>query len=79
MKMRVLIFCLAVLCGCFHVESYAQSDTTHSVTDTNIPKKNVKRSSSHARTTFADAETVEHVHTTDSALQKKHNPKIAGW
>ncbi len=77
MKKRVLIFCLAVLCGCFHVESYAQSDTTHSVTDTNIPKKNVKRSSSHARTTFADAETVEHVHTTDSALQKKHNPKIA--
>ena len=75
--MRVLILCFAVLCGCFPLESYAQSDTTHSVSDTNIPKKNTKKGTGHARTTFEDAQSVEHVHTTDSALQKKHNPKIA--
>lgn len=75
--MRVLILCLAVLCGCSCMSAYAQSDTTFSVSDTNIPKKKVKRPSSYARTTFVDAQSVEEVHTTDSILQKKHNPKIA--
>ena len=77
MKLRVLILCLAVLYGCSCMSAYAQSDTTHSVSDTNIPKKNTKKGTGHARATFVDAETVETVHTTDSALQKKHNPKIA--
>lgn len=77
MKLRVLILCFAVLCGSFHLESFSQSDATHSVSDTTVSKKKEKRSSSYARTTFVDAESVEHVHTTDSVLQKKHNPKIA--
>ena len=76
MKLRVLILCLAVLCGCTFVTAYAQSDTTHSVSETHASKKNTKRSP-YARTTFVSAETVETVHTTDSVLQKKHNPKIA--
>lgn len=77
MKLRVLILCFAVLCGFSYVTSFAQSDTTFSVSDTNIPKKHIKKSTAHARTTFEDAESVERVHTTDSVLQKKHNPKIA--
>ena len=75
MKMRVLILCFAILCGCVPVVSHAQSDTTYSVSDTNTPKKNVKKGSS--RSTFVDSESVTEVHTTDSALRKKHNPKIA--
>lgn len=77
MKLRVIILCLAVLYGCLYMTSYAQSDTTYSVSDTNVPKKNSKKVSSHSRATFVDAENVEHVHTTDSVLRKKHNPKIA--
>ena len=77
MKLRVLILCFAVLCGCFHMESCAQSDVTHSVSDTTVSKKHTKKGTAHVRTTFEDAQSVEHVHTTDSALQKRHNPKIA--
>lgn len=77
MKLRVIILCLAVLYGCSYVTTCAQSDTTHSVSDTNVSKKSTKKGSNHTRTTFVNAETVETVHTTDSALQKKHNPKIA--
>ena len=79
MKLRVLLLCLAVLCGCSCVTSFAQSDTTASVPDTNFPVKNVKKGTDRfVRTTpFVDTKTVETVHTTDSVLQKKHNPKIA--
>ena len=55
--------------------SHAQSDTTLSVSDNNIPKKNAKKGSS--RSTFVEAEDVTEVHTTDSVLHKKHSPKIA--
>jgi len=75
MKLRVVILCFAVLYGYFHVASYAQSDTTLSVSDTNIPKKNVKKGSSNS--TFVEEGRVTEVHTTDSVLRKKHNPKIA--
>ena len=77
MKLRIVILCFAILCGGFSMASFAQSDTLHSVSDTNVPKKNSKKGSSHSRATFVDAENVEHVHTTDSVLRKKHNPKIA--
>ncbi|MBP5401443.1 MAG: hypothetical protein J6Y35_07435 [Bacteroidales bacterium] len=75
MKLRVVILCLAVLYGCSHVASYAQSDTTLSVSDTNIPKKNVKKGA--PGSTFVEEGSVTEVHTTDSVLRKKHNPKIA--
>ena len=77
MKLRIVILCFAILCGGFSMASFAQSDTIHSVSDTNVPKKSSKKGSSHSRATFVDAENVEHVHTTDSVLRKKHNPKIA--
>lgn len=76
MKLRVIILCFAVLYGC-NVISFAQSDTTYSVSDTTISKKNVKRGGQHTGASFENAETVETVHTTDSVLRKKHNPKIA--
>lgn len=77
MKLRVLILCVVVMCGCFPLSSFSQSDTTYSVSDTSVPKKNVRKSASHSRATFVDAENVTEVHTTDSVLRKKHNPKIA--
>lgn len=76
MKLRIILLCFAVLCGCFFSECYAQSDTTHSVSDTNTPKKSVGKSS-RANAAYAGSENAELVHTTDSALRKKHNPKIA--
>ena len=75
MKLRVMLLCFAVLYGCLHMASFAQSDTTHTVSDTSTLKKNAKRNSSKA--TFIDSPEVVEVHTTDSALRKKHNPKIA--
>lgn len=78
MKLRVVILCFAVMCGLFPIAALAQSDTTYSVSDTNIPKKNIKKGPDRfTRTTFVDAESVTEVHTTDSVLRKKHNPKIA--
>lgn len=79
MKGHVLLFCFVLFCCWLPIGVTAQSDTTHSVSDTNVPSGNVKHGSDrHSRTVFVESsEPVERVHTTDSVLRKKHNPKIA--
>lgn len=79
MNPRVLFLCLVLTCGYLPISLMAQTDTTYSVSDSvGDSKKARKGSGSHKRMVFVDSTNrVEQIHTTDSALRKKHSPKIA--